>query len=97
MRNARDEIGDACMFAPLDLTRTDVLPDFAAALFRDFGGIDILVNNAGNTLKMPFEGSSMEEFDQSSMYMSAALPSFPPASFDNCWRMTGKERFFSFP
>ena len=58
------EIGEQCRFMQLDLTDIDGVEAFFAAVTREFGRIDILVNNAGNTLKKPFEASSLAEFDQ---------------------------------
>lgn len=53
------EIGYGCKSITVDITQTDSLAGFVA----EVGKIDILVNNAGNTLKKPFEDSTIEEFD----------------------------------
>lgn len=48
----------------VDIAAIDTLAGFVAALEKKHGAIDILVNNAGNTVKKPFEDSTMEELDQ---------------------------------
>ncbi|GAA6208209.1 SDR family NAD(P)-dependent oxidoreductase [Cognatishimia sp. WU-CL00825] len=57
------EIGMGCDYVLLDVTDIDNLPVFETQVFEKFGMIDVLVNNAGNTIKRPFEESSLAEFD----------------------------------
>ncbi|MGH8856447.1 MAG: SDR family NAD(P)-dependent oxidoreductase [Polaromonas sp.] len=59
---ARD-IGNGCAAAALDLADMKSLPDFEAELTHVHGPMDILVNNAGNTVKKPFEHSTLEDLD----------------------------------
>ncbi len=59
---ARD-IGDGCETLMMDLSDLDTIPARVEALNAAHGPIDILVNNAGNTVKKPFEESTIEEFD----------------------------------
>jgi gluconate 5-dehydrogenase len=59
----RDIDGDVHA-AALDLADPPALADAVQALTTRFGPIDILVNNAGNTVKKPFEASTLEDFDQ---------------------------------
>jgi gluconate 5-dehydrogenase len=56
------EIG--CESAVLDVTDLAGLAAFEADIAARFGPVDMLVNNAGNTLKRPFEESTMEDFDR---------------------------------
>lgn len=64
LQQAVDEIGPSAKLAQLDLTDLGSLPAFAKALEAEHGPIDILVNNAGNTVKKPFEESTMADFDE---------------------------------
>jgi gluconate 5-dehydrogenase len=48
----------------VDLADIGILPEFARKIEERHGPVDILVNNAGNTIKKPFEESTMEELDQ---------------------------------
>ncbi|MCT8160666.1 SDR family NAD(P)-dependent oxidoreductase [Pseudoruegeria sp. SHC-113] len=57
------EIGPVCATALLDITDIGAIAAFEAALTEAHGPIDILINNAGNTLKKPFEESSIADFD----------------------------------
>lgn len=57
------EIGHGCATMPVDLTDISQISAYEEALNAEFGPVDILVNNAGNTLKKPFEESTMAEFD----------------------------------
>lgn len=61
---ALETIGEGAAARTLDLTDTKSLEQFEAQLAEDFGPIDILINNAGNTIKKPFEDSTIEDFDQ---------------------------------
>lgn len=63
LESAAKEIGNGTQFMQLDLENIDELAAFEVSCNEQFGPIDILVNNAGNTLKKPFEESSMAEFD----------------------------------
>ncbi|HWL69572.1 MAG TPA: glucose 1-dehydrogenase [Geminicoccus sp.] len=47
----------------VDLSRPETLQGFVEELSAEFGTIDILVNNAGNTVKKPFEESTLADFD----------------------------------
>lgn len=60
---AASEIGQGCDTAILDITALEALPAFEESLAARFGPVDLLVNNAGNTLKKPFEDSTMADFD----------------------------------
>lgn len=64
LQSAATEIGHDCATMTVDLNDIASLPAFEQAVYDKFGPIDILVNNAGNTLKKPFEDSSMTEFDR---------------------------------
>ena len=57
------EIGPNAVAAPLDLGDIGSIPGFARAVERDHGPIDIVVNNAGNTVKKPFEESTIADLD----------------------------------
>lgn len=63
LEGACAEIGHGCQSLPLDLQQTDTIAAFAQTLATRFGPVDILVNNAGNTVKKPFEDSSLADFD----------------------------------
>lgn len=63
LEGAAREIGGGCETLTMDLSDMGAIPARAAALHAAHGPIDILVNNAGNTLKKPFEDSTIEEFD----------------------------------
>ncbi|MEH6833175.1 MULTISPECIES: SDR family NAD(P)-dependent oxidoreductase [Falsihalocynthiibacter] len=63
LETACKDIGHGCCSLPLDLEKTDTIAAFAKTLATRFGPVDILVNNAGNTVKRPFEESSLEDFD----------------------------------
>ncbi|WP_454818276.1 SDR family NAD(P)-dependent oxidoreductase [Labrys neptuniae] len=54
--------GAAC--EAVDLAQVDTLAAFATGVEARHGKIDILVNNAGNTIKKPFEETSLAEIDQ---------------------------------
>ncbi len=60
---AASELGDKCRAMPLDILDHLGHEDFEAKVTAEFGAIDILVNNAGNTIKKPFDESSIEDFD----------------------------------
>lgn len=64
LEGAAAEIGMGCETAVVDLAEMGSIAPFEDNLAARFGTIDILVNNAGNTLKKPFEESSLDEFDQ---------------------------------
>lgn len=57
------EIGHDCQFIELDLSDISSIGAFEADFFDRFGVVDILINNAGNTIKKPFEDSTLDEFD----------------------------------
>lgn len=57
------EIGHDCQFIELDLSDISSIGAFEADFFDRFGIVDILINNAGNTIKKPFEDSTLDEFD----------------------------------
>jgi NAD(P)-dependent dehydrogenase (short-subunit alcohol dehydrogenase family) len=57
------EIGGDVHARTVDLAAPETLADFVQELTTSFGTIDILVNNAGNTVKKPFEESTLEDFD----------------------------------
>ena len=57
------ELGDKAAAEVLDLSDIAGLAAAARAIEARHGTIDILVNNAGNTVKKPFEQSSMDDFD----------------------------------
>ncbi|MDE1995558.1 MAG: SDR family oxidoreductase [Rhizobiaceae bacterium] len=63
IEEAARSIGNGAAAATLDLGDIDSIPAFAAAVERDHGPIDIVVNNAGNTVKKPFEESTMADLD----------------------------------
>jgi NAD(P)-dependent dehydrogenase (short-subunit alcohol dehydrogenase family) len=63
LAKAAAAIGPAATAATVDLAATDTLGEFTAQVEHDHGAIDILVNNAGNTVKKPFEDSTLAEFD----------------------------------
>lgn len=60
---AAAEIGHGCATMTVDLTDIPQISAFEDALHAKFGPIDILIDNAGNTLRKPFEDSTMAEFD----------------------------------
>lgn len=60
---ALPELGDHGAAEVLDLADIASLAEAAKAIVARHGVIDILVNNAGNTVKKPFEESSMADFD----------------------------------
>lgn len=64
LEDAAKEIGHGCETAIVDLTDMKSIAGFEAEVAAKFGTMDILVNNAGNTLKKPFEDSTLDEFDQ---------------------------------
>jgi NAD(P)-dependent dehydrogenase (short-subunit alcohol dehydrogenase family) len=47
----------------VDLSAPDTLAGFVEEVTASFGTVDILVNNAGNTIKKPFEESTLDDFD----------------------------------
>lgn len=57
------EIGGDVHARTLDLSAPGTLEGFVAELTQAFGTIDILVNNAGNTVKKPFEDTTLDDFD----------------------------------
>jgi len=63
LAEAAAEIGHDCRSVVLDITDFGSIEAFEEAFAREHGPVDILVNNAGNTLKKPFEDSSLEDFD----------------------------------
>lgn len=63
LEQAAAEIGNNCAYLSADLKDTGSIAGFEAELNESFGPIDIVVNNAGNTLKKPFEESSLQDFD----------------------------------
>ena len=58
------ELGDNAAAEVLDLADIAGLAEAAKGILARHGAIDILVNNAGNTVKKPFEQSSMADFDE---------------------------------
>jgi len=58
------EIGDMAVAETIDLADVDSVAATAARILERQGPIDILVNNAGNTVKKPFEQSTIADFDQ---------------------------------
>ncbi len=60
---ALDELGNNAAAEVLDLADVAGVAGAAKAIEARHGTIDILVNNAGNTVKKPFEDSSMADFD----------------------------------
>ncbi|MDE2437433.1 MAG: SDR family oxidoreductase [Sphingomonadales bacterium] len=63
LESAAAELGPDVAWAELDLSDVGSLAAFEADLTARHGPIDILINNAGNTLKKPFEDSTMADFD----------------------------------
>lgn len=61
---AAAEVGISCAWAQLDLADIDSIATAEADIAARFGPIDLLINNAGNTLKKPFEDSTIADFDQ---------------------------------
>ena len=55
---------DGAVCETVDLAEVDTLAGFAKNVETRHGKIDILVNNAGNTIKKPFEETSLAEIDQ---------------------------------
>lgn len=64
LEDAAREIGHGCEVACLDIADIDSIGTFEEKLVEQFGPMDILVNNAGNTLKKPFDETTIAEFDQ---------------------------------
>lgn len=58
------ELGGDAAAEALDLAAVDGVAAAASDILERHGPIDILVNNAGNTVKKPFEHSSIADFDQ---------------------------------
>ena len=58
------ELGGEAAAETLDLADVDGIAAAAAGILERQGAIDILVNNAGNTVKKPFEQSTIADFDQ---------------------------------
>lgn len=58
------ELGGNAAAETLDLANVDGVAAASAGILEREGPIDILVNNAGNSVKKPFEQSSMADFDQ---------------------------------
>jgi NAD(P)-dependent dehydrogenase (short-subunit alcohol dehydrogenase family) len=56
-------LGQSCLSMVVDLAYPDTLKAFESHVGDQFGAVDILVNNAGNTVKKPFDESSLDEFD----------------------------------
>jgi gluconate 5-dehydrogenase len=56
-------IGPAASAATLDLSDIPSIRPFAATMAAQYGPVDIIVNNAGNTVKKPFEESTIADFD----------------------------------
>jgi gluconate 5-dehydrogenase len=63
LKEAAAAIGPLASTAVLDLSDIASIKPFAAAVEAGHGPIDIVVNNAGNTVKKPFEQSTMADFD----------------------------------
>jgi gluconate 5-dehydrogenase len=56
-------IGAGAVAAPLDLQAAETIAGFVREVEAAHGPIDILVNNAGNTVKKPFEESTLDDLD----------------------------------
>ncbi len=63
LARAAAELGEDVRWMTADLAAVETLAEFEARIAAEHGPVDILVNNAGNTLKKPFEDSTMADFD----------------------------------
>jgi NAD(P)-dependent dehydrogenase (short-subunit alcohol dehydrogenase family) len=62
LQAAKNQLGELCEVAPVDLADLAGIPAFTAGLVARFGSIHVLVNNAGINLKKPFTEVTDEEF-----------------------------------
>lgn len=62
LNNAKEQLGELCIAAPLDLTELSGIPAYIHQLTEKYGNIEILVNNAGINLKKDFTEVTDEEF-----------------------------------
>lgn len=63
LEEAAAEIGPLASICQLDLSAPETIAAAVQGLLAFHGGIDILVNNAGNTIKKPFEESTLDDLD----------------------------------
>jgi len=64
LEDAVGRIGSLGRCAVLDLRDIASIPAFAKAVQEEHGPVDIVVNNAGNTVKKPFEESTIADLDE---------------------------------
>ncbi|WP_210200399.1 SDR family NAD(P)-dependent oxidoreductase [Cohaesibacter celericrescens] len=57
------KLGPRASSVVLDVADLSAIPHCIGDIQAKYGAIDILVNNAGNTVKKPFDESSMDDFD----------------------------------
>ncbi len=63
LERAVADIGPGASLHAMDLTDADDIRGAAKTILDRHGRIDILVNNAGNTVKKPFDQSTLDDFD----------------------------------
>src|SRR5271166_6706253 len=63
-RDVAEKLGDAAIFAHLDVTDPAQWDDAVAASLQSFGRLDALVNNAGIVKVGPLRGSSLSDWQQ---------------------------------
>ncbi|MGE5292346.1 MAG: glucose 1-dehydrogenase [Micromonosporaceae bacterium] len=56
------DVGDACRFLPMDVTREDDWATATAAAVETFGKLDVLVNNAGILIFRKIAAMTLDEF-----------------------------------
>ncbi|MEM9635615.1 MAG: SDR family oxidoreductase [Pseudomonadota bacterium] len=64
LSQACQDIGQETAYEVIDLADVKGVRQAADKMVDTHGPIDILINNAGNTIKKPFQESSIEDFDQ---------------------------------
>lgn len=63
-RAVAEELGDAALYVPLDVTREDDWAGGVAAVEAHFGGLDVLVNNAAVLHMAAIADTQVEDFER---------------------------------